>query len=136
FRKLRGGYPEPMNTDPPVWMSSALAVCAPRNDTSVIALALAHLAAKDPIDKHHIDEDQRQERRGPEQHEDLARRMRSGLPDRERRRHQIREARDHEAQVAEQEQRDRGDERQQPAPGFERAPCRESADAAEERHRP
>src|SRR5438309_8887573 len=79
---------------------------------SVVALALADLAAEEPIDEHDIAEDDRQERERADQHEALARGRGRGLPDGERGRDEIGKDRDHEAEIAEQEERDRGQEGQ------------------------
>src|SRR4029077_2531586 len=74
---------------------------------SMIALALAHLAAEDPIDEYDVAENDRQQDQRPGQHEQLARGYGGGLPERQRRRHEIGKGRDHETEVAEQGQHDR-----------------------------
>src|SRR6516162_6015668 len=83
---------------------------------SVIAFAFAHLAVEEPVDEADVAENDRQQHQRAQQHEDLARRNGRGLPHRQRRRHEVRESRNHEAEIAEQEQRDRSQERQRFAP--------------------
>src|SRR5262249_41569196 len=74
---------------------------APRGRASVIALAGAQLAAKEPVDECVIEQDDRQQDRGANQGEYLARRRRRGLPHGERWRHQVGIGRDHQAEIAE-----------------------------------
>src|SRR5262245_40966985 len=97
---------------------------------------MADLAAEDPEYEYKIPEDDRQQYQRSDQHEQLASRRRRGVPDRKRRRHQIRKYRDHDAEVAEQEQRDRREERRYLASGLEPAPEREGGDGGQQRHRP
>ncbi len=78
-----------------------------RNPRVVVAFALAHLAAEHPIDEHHIAEDDRQQRHGRRPGGTLARGCGGGLPDGQRGRNEIGKCRDHQAEIAEQEQQDR-----------------------------
>ncbi len=67
---------------------------------SMIPFAFAHLAVEQPVHKAVIGEDDRQQEDGAEQEEDLARGRGGGLPDRQARRHEIGEGRDHQAEIA------------------------------------
>ena len=103
---------------------------------SVIAFAFAHFAAEHPVNENHVAEDDRQQEHRADQHEDLARRRGRGLPDRERGRHQIRIARNHEPEIAEQEKRDARDKRQDVAPLLDPSPQAIRDQARDRRHRP
>src|SRR5258705_5886418 len=102
---------------------------------SMIALALAHLAAEDPIDEYDVAENDRQQDQRPGQHEELARGCGGGLPERQRWRHEIGKGRDHEAEIAEQEQHDRCEKGEYLAALLERAPGHQRSQRRKQRYR-
>ncbi len=82
-----------------------------KSDRLMIALAFAHFAAEQPVHQNDIADHAGQQQQRAEQHENLARCRRRGIPDSERRRHQIGKAGNHQTEIAEHEQRDRRQER-------------------------
>src|SRR6202047_5428735 len=103
---------------------------------SMIAFALAQLSAEDPVDENHVTENDRQQHQRSHQHEDLRRRRGCGLPYRQRRWNEIGEIRDQKPEVAQQEQRDGREERENVASGLEPPPKRECDERGRGRHPP
>src|ERR1700737_4814391 len=93
--------------------------------SSMIAFALAQLSAELPVDENHVAENDRQQHQRPHQHEDLGRGRRRRLPNRQGWWDEIREIRDQKPEIAQQEQRDGREEREDLASGLEPPPKRE-----------
>src|SRR3979411_510548 len=93
--------------------------------SSMIAFALAQLSAEDPVDENHVTENDRQQHQRSHQHEDLRRRRGCGLPYRQRRGNEIGESRDQQPAIAQTEQSNGREEREDLASGLEPPPKRE-----------
>src|SRR5258708_2467932 len=104
--------------------------------SSMIAFALAQLSAEDPVDENHVTENDRQQHQRSHQHEDLRRRRGRRLPYRQRRWNEIGEIRDQKPEIAQQEQRDGREEREDLASALEPPPKRECNERGRGRHPP
>src|SRR5262249_514493 len=102
----------------------------------VIAFAPAYLAEEQPIDKRDVAENDRQQQKRAKQHENLAGRRCRRIPNRERRRDQVREVGDYEPKKAEKEKRHGRQERRPLAPVFDPSPCEVGGKRRNQKDRP
>ncbi|EAY67145.1 Cytochrome bd-type quinol oxidase, subunit 2 [Burkholderia cenocepacia PC184] len=98
-------------------------------------IALAHLAAEHAVLHRVVHEDDRQHDHGADQREQLARMARRRIPDRQRRRHDVRPDADHEPRVAEEHERERQQERRGLVRTLHRVEDAPHARDDEDRHR-